>query len=146
MGVFDDLSRRDFNRLLAAALGGAVAGSAFAGRSFAGEEGEDTSPYLQEPHVCCGLNTCEGKGAGGENQCAGTGSCATAEHHGCHGKNACKGQGGCEESAGSNSCKGEGNCGVPLKKSSWKTVRSNFEAAMKEAGRKFGPAPEDCSS
>ena len=136
-----DLSRRDFSRLTVAALSGAVAGSlVFRKASAFGAE----SQLLKEPHVCCGLNTCKGHGAGGENECAGMGGCPTAEHHSCHGQNACNGSGGCGGKPGENACKGQGECAVPLSKKAWKKARANFEAAMKEAGRKFGPPPAGC--
>ena len=136
-----DLSRRDFSRLTVAAFSGAVTGSLLFGKAsaFAAE-----SQLLKEPHVCCGLNTCKGKGAGGKNECAGVGGCATAEHHSCNGQNACVGSGGCGATPGENACNGQGKCAVPLSQKAWKKARANFEAAMKEAGRKFGPAPAGC--
>jgi hypothetical protein len=70
------------------------------------------------------------------------GHCATAEKHVCGGENACKGQGGCGAMPGENACKGEGKCAVPLSDKAWKTARARFEARMKKAGKKFGPAPE----
>src|SRR3954470_11695259 len=105
-----DLSRRDFSKLTAAALGGVLAGSLALTASAADEE----SPLLKEPHVCCGLNTCKGKNGGKDNDCAGTRHCATAKKHSCHGENDCKGQGGCGEHPGENTCKGKGTCSVPL--------------------------------
>jgi hypothetical protein len=142
-----DLSRRDFSRLSMAAFGGVVVGAtglaAAAQSKEEGKEGE-TSLLLQEPHVCCGLNTCKGKAVDKKNACAGQGSCATAEKHSCHGENACKGQGGCGEKPGENACKGKGECGVPLQEKTWKKARKNFEAAMKKADKKFGSPPKDC--
>ena len=134
-----DLSRRDFHKLTVAAFGGILGGSLVMRNASAGEE----SLLLKEPHVCCGLNTCKGQGAGGENACGGAGNCATAEHHSCNGQNVCKGQGGCGSNPGENGCKGQGKCAVPLKHT-WKEARANFEAAMKKAGRDVGPAPENC--
>jgi hypothetical protein len=134
-----NLTRRDFQKLAIAAFGGALGGSLLTRRVVAGEE----SLLLKEPHVCCGLNTCKGTGAGGDNDCAGVGSCATAEKHSCDGQNGCNGQGGCGANPGENACKGQGKCNVPLTHS-WKKARENFEAAMKKAGRSFGPAPENC--
>ncbi len=99
------------------------------------------NPLLSEPHICRGMNTCKGQGAGGDNECAGLGGCATAEKHSCTGHNECKGRGGCGEHAGENACKGKGECGVPLKAKTWTTARKNFEAAMTKAGKKFGDAP-----
>jgi hypothetical protein len=153
----DDLDRREFHKLTAAALGGLVAGS-LAGCQPA-DQGGATTPVAPtaaegaamgdaasgEPaadkHVCRGLNACKGQGADGQNSCAGQGSCATAAAHSCHGHNECKGQGGCGESAGSNSCKGQGECAVPLSDSTWTRVRAAFEARMKGEGKEVGAAP-----
>jgi len=145
-----DLNRRDFNRLTSAAFGGMLAGATL-GCTQGEEEAEDggdgsgggESLLLTEPHVCRGLNTCKGKGAGDKNECAGQGTCATAEHHECAEMNKCKGQGGCGERPGENSCKGKGGCAVPLKGDMWEKARKNFEQAMKEADRKFGDTPEE---
>lgn len=165
-----ELNRRDFARLTASAFGGIVAGSIAGCRkapesetSGAGvekddrgdtpspegeapaasqaEETEEVSLLLQEPHVCRGLNTCAGKGKGGDNACAGQGACATATAHSCSGMNECKGQGGCGGKQGENACKGMGGCHVPLEHG-WEDVRARFEAAMKAAGKEFGPAPQ----
>lgn len=167
-----DLSRRDFSKLTVAAFGGMLAGTAAgcgggaddaaqpeAGTpdaSSANAEGEketggeeaatDVSLLLEEPHVCRGLNACEGKGAGGDNKCAGQGQCATAKHHGCHADNKCKGQGGCETTAGINSCSGKGACSVPLSDGTWKRVRAAFEKAMSENNKEFGDAPAAAES
>lgn len=152
----DDLSRRDFQKLSLAALGGALSGSMLAGCSDRGQEAAAPAPpnpaesdmtvaaadhLLTEPHVCRGLNTCKGHGAGGGNDCAGQGNCASVEAHSCHGENDCKGQGGCGEIAGQNDCKGQGKCGVPLSDKAWKKARADFEAAMTKAGKKVAPAP-----
>lgn len=139
-----EISRRDVNKLTLAALGGMVAGAFFGGRQLLAAEGEADNPMMKEPHVCCGLNTCKGHGKGGENACAGQGECASVASHSCAGENACAGQGGCEEKVGSNSCKGQGNCAVPLSGDNWKAARAKFEAAMKAAGMKVGPAPAAC--
>ncbi len=133
------LNRRDFHKLATAALGGAVAGVAVAGRAVA--EDAEESPLLSGKNVCRGLNHTCGGHKGGDNKCAGTGSCATAAPHACGGHNDCKGQGGCGPNPGENACKGQGKCAVPLKPAAWKKARANFEAAMKAAGKKFGPAP-----
>jgi hypothetical protein len=133
----DDVSRRDFGKLTLAAFGGVLAGSVLGGRALFAEQHTEK----KDAHACCGLNECKGHGAGGENECAGMGKCATTEHHGCGGANACKGQGGTAD----NDCKGKGSCSVPIKGDGWKKARANFEAAMKKAGKKFGPAPESCS-
>jgi hypothetical protein len=132
----DDVSRRDFGKLTLAAFGGVLAGSMLGGRLLSADEKE----AAKEAHTCCGLNSCKGKGAGGDNECAGTGKCATAEAHGCAGENACKNQGGSYD----NDCKGKGSCAVPAKGDAWKKARANFEAAMNKAGTKFGPAPDSC--
>jgi len=42
---------------------------------------------------------------------------------------------------GANACKGQGGCAVPLQHG-WKSTRERFEAAMKKAGKEFGPAPD----
>lgn len=101
----------------------------------------DPSLMLEEPHVCRGLNTCKGKGASGDNACAGQGTCATAEKHTCHYENACKGQGGCGSTAGRNSCKGKGECAVPLSDGAWTKAREIFEQLMKDQGKEVGAAP-----
>lgn len=101
----------------------------------------DSNLLLEEPHVCRGLNTCKGKGASGDNECAGQGTCATAEHHGCQGQNACKGQGGCGEAPGQNACKGQGNCAVPLMEDAWTKARAQLEKAMAAQNKQLGPAP-----
>jgi hypothetical protein len=144
-----DLNRRDLGKLTAAALGGAIAGSLLAplipGAQRALHAAEapkpDDSHWLKDPHICCGLNTCKGHGKGASNDCAGMGSCATVEAHGCAGGNACAGQG----PSGDNSCKGKGSCAVPVKGDGWKKARGSWEAAMTKAGKKFGPAPKECS-
>ena len=138
-----DLGRRDFHRLSLAAVSGVLAGSLFSGCK--SDEKSSTAsgenPMLSEPHVCRGLNTCKAKGAGGSNQCAGMGACATAKAHACAGANECRGQGGCNGTAGMNECKGHGGCNVPLKADAWKSARASFEAAMKSSGKLVGPAP-----
>ncbi|HTU27492.1 MAG TPA: hypothetical protein VMF30_18935 [Pirellulales bacterium] len=138
-----ELNRRDFQRLTAAALGGVIGGSLLQGHALAADD--TGKSLLDEPHVCRGLNACKEKGGcgktKGKNECAGQGNCATAEKHDCKGQNACKGQGGCGEHPGENTCKGKGSCEVLLKDAAWKKARANFEAAMKKAGKKFGPAP-----
>ncbi|HEX4000659.1 MAG TPA: hypothetical protein VHX65_19075 [Pirellulales bacterium] len=132
------MSRRDFQRLTAAAFGGAVIG---VGMQSAASAAEPTSPLLGDPHVCRGLNTCKGKGAGKSNACAGQGACATAERHTCNGENACKGQGGCGAHPGENSCKAKGSCNVPLTAQTWPKARKRFEQLMKAAGKTYGAAP-----
>ncbi|HLH56574.1 MAG TPA: hypothetical protein VKY92_23520 [Verrucomicrobiae bacterium] len=135
------LSRRDFGKLTMAVFGGVLAGTSL-GSAAEGDAKHDPSLLLQDKHVCRGLNTCKGKGKGGDNSCAGTGKCAATEAHGCKGDNACKGQGGCGEYPGQNSCKGQGSCDVPLTDKTWKKARKAFEAQMKKAGKTFGEAPK----
>ena len=132
------LSRRDFNKLTVAAFGGILLGSTLTGRG----ADHDSSLILADKHVCRGINTCKGKGKGGDNSCAGQGSCATLEAHSCKGDNACKGQGGCGEYPGQNSCKTKGGCEIPLSDKEWKKARPVFEAEMTKTGKKFGPAPK----
>ena len=132
-------NRRDFTKLAAAALGGLVAGTAMAEDK---KEDDKVNPLLKEPHVCRGLNTCKGKGKGGENACAGQGVCATAKAHTCKGDNECKGQGGCGEHPGENECKGKGDCAVPLNAKAWPKARKRFETLMTASKKKFGPAPK----
>src|SRR5919108_486442 len=136
------LSRRDFSRLTMAAFGGVLLGTTLSGSAAEKDAKHDPALLLQDKHVCRGLNTCKGKGKGGDNSCAGMGNCAIAEAHSCKGENACKGQGGCGEYPGQNSCKGLGSCEVPLKEKTWKTARKAFEAQMKKAGKTFGDAPK----
>lgn len=137
------ISRRDFNRLTVAAVGGVLIGSSLAGR--AADAKNDPANILVDKHVCRGLNTCKGKGKGEKNSCAGMGECAIAEKHSCHGENDCKGQGGCSGHPGENSCKGQGSCEVPLTKKSWKQARAAFEKQMKKMGKEFGDAPKSKS-
>jgi hypothetical protein len=136
------LSRRDFGKLTMAVFGGVLLGTQMRSNAAEKEEKHDPALLLQDKHVCRGLNTCKGKGKGGDNSCAGTGKCATAEAHSCKGDNACKGQGGCGEYPGQNSCKSLGSCNVPLEEKTWKTARKAFEAQMKKAGKTFKDAPK----
>jgi hypothetical protein len=130
--------RRDFARLAAAAFGGLVAGAAVN----ADDKKEEKNPLLTEKHVCRGINTCKGKGAGGKNDCAGQGACALAKAHTCATQNECRGQGGCGEKPGENECKGKGDCHVPLDKKAWPKARKRFEELMEKEGKKVGKAPE----
>jgi hypothetical protein len=136
------LSRRDFGKLTMAAFSGVLLGAALAADAAESEEKHDPALLMQDKHVCRGLNTCKGKGKGGDNGCAGTGNCATTEAHSCKGDNTCKGQGGCGEYPGQNSCKGLGGCDVPLKEKTWKKARKAFETQMKKAGKTVGEAPK----
>jgi hypothetical protein len=138
------VSRRRF--FTVAAVGGLMAGASARAQDKKEEKKDekkiDPERMLGEKHTCRGLNTCKGKGKGGDNACAGQGKCAVAEAHSCHGKNACKGQGGCGESVAQNACKGTGECAVPLKGKTWERARKNFEAVMKKAGKTVGAAPK----
>jgi hypothetical protein len=145
-----DLNRRDFTKLAMAALGGLVAGAGLLQAADKDEKKEEKKPskkdpkkplFLQEPHICRGLNTCKGKGKGGKNACAGQGACATAKAHTCSGDNECAGLGGCGAHPGMNACKGKGECAVPLSKKAWTSARKTFEMQMTKAKKKFGKAP-----
>jgi hypothetical protein len=151
----ETLRRRDFGKMTVAAFGGLLAGCAASnepgGQKANGEaaaEGDapkvnvDPALLLVEPHVCRGLNTCKGKGKGGENACAGQGACASAKAHTCHYENECKGQGGCGGYPGQNTCKGKSLCAVPVSADTWKLARMQFEELMKAAGKKVGAAPK----
>lgn len=139
------IDRRQLNQLVLAAVGGVLAGAALGscGETQPADAGTEETELLKEPHVCRGLNTCKGLGAGAANACAGQGSCASAEAHGCHYQNKCSGQGGCGATAGRNECSAKGECGVPLKDSTWTETRAAFETAMRAAGREFGDAPQE---
>jgi len=147
-----EFSRRDFHALSAAALGGLMTaglvgcasdtkettdGDAPAGTS---GTGDDTSTVAK--HACRGLNECKGKGADGNNDCAGAGTCATVAAHECAGHNECKGQGGCGDTPGANECAGKGGCAVPMKGGMWEKARELFETRMKEQEKEVHPAPE----
>jgi hypothetical protein len=137
------MNRREFHRLTAAAMGGLVAGAGVARADDKPKKKDPEKPlFLQEPHVCRGLNTCKGMGKDKKNDCAGMGNCASAKGHGCKGDNDCAGLGGCGENPGDNKCKGMGGCHVPLMDDAWGKARKSFEAAMKKADKKFGDAPK----
>lgn len=145
-----NVSRRGFHRLTMAAFGGLVAGagSSALGQEKPGQEKEekpklkvDPALLLQEPNVCRGLNTCDGKGKG-DHACAGQGSCSSVAAHSCNGQNDCKAQGGCGGYPGQNTCKGLGHCAVPLQEKTWALARKQFEQLMKDANKKVGPAPK----
>ncbi|MCA9090368.1 MAG: hypothetical protein KDA90_17245 [Planctomycetaceae bacterium] len=136
------MNRREFNLMATAAFGGVIAGANLASAADKPKMKDPSKPLLlQEPHVCRGLNTCKGLGAGKKNACAGMSECATASAHACKGENDCAGLGGCGSTPGENKCKGMGDCAVPLGDKAWMKARKNFEAAMTKAGKKFGPAP-----
>lgn len=119
------MDRRDFNKMVVAAMGGIMAGAAIGGCSTGDKK--EASTQEMEKHACKGRNSCKGNGGcktatnecKGKNACKGQGGCATVAHHDCAGKNACKGLGGCGSGdggcAGHNSCKGHGGCAVPIK-------------------------------
>lgn len=140
-----DPNRRRFQKLTLAAFGGLVAGASSSARA---EEKDAAKPkvnvdaalLLQEPNVCRGLNTCEGKGKG-DHDCAGKGACTTLTAHSCDGKNDCKGKGGCGGYPGQNTCQGKGHCAIPLRDDTWTIARKQFEHLMKDAGKKVGEAP-----
>lgn len=160
------INRRVFNQLAITAFGGVVAGTMVGctkednGKNFARQGnshepeppiGDPNAPpvfakvdndWLGEHHVCRGLNACKGKGSGGENECAGQGSCETIEPHTCRGNNKCMYQGGCGATAGRNACTGHGKCFVPLASDDlWWKVRKYYELAMVKAGKEFGYPP-----
>ena len=130
--------------------------------SAAGAQASITPPV--ELHVCMGLNACKGHDRTGANNCAGTGSCATAEQHNCQTLNNCRGQGGCglygdaeqQMHPGDNECAWQGSCAVPVQaerfstlgenagKSVWLQARRLFEERMMKAKRNFGDAPFKC--
>ncbi len=72
------MNRRDFNKMMLAAVGGVLAGSqvARADHHEGGGKGKG--------HDCSGKNECKGKGG-----------CRSGDK-GCIGKNSCKGKGGCK--------------------------------------------------
>jgi hypothetical protein len=146
-----DLNRRQFTKLAGAVIGGLVAGlSTGLARADDKDEPKKKDPkknlLLQEPHICRGLNpTCKGEVKGKKNDCAGQAYGPTVKDHACKGHNDCAGTGGCGEHPGENACKGQGECAVPLKAKAWAKARKNFEAAMKKAKKKFGPAPKKAS-
>jgi hypothetical protein len=121
-----EMNRRDFSKMIVAAVGGIVAGGALVGCSSDSDKGSGSS---SKDHMCAGKNECKGQGGchtatnscGGKNECKGKGGCASASmKHDCKGKNNCKGQGGCavkdaNACAGKNECKGKGGCKVPAK-------------------------------
>ena len=115
-----------------------------------------------EMHACMGLNACKGHDRFGNNNCAGTGYCATTAAHSCHTLNNCKGQGGCgyygdeheQNNPGANECAWQGSCATPINaervstqgvskgKSTWLLARKLFEERMtKLSKRNFGPSP-----
>jgi hypothetical protein len=141
-----NLSRREFNRLTSAALGGMVTG-ALVGCS--GDK-KPAAPGANVPgdttvavalHACRGLNECKGKGADGKNACAGQGTCHTAKAHDCATQNDCKHQGGCGQDPGYNNCKGMGGCAVPMAGGMWEKARKRLEEEVQKQGKTAGAAP-----
>lgn len=138
-------SRRNFSVLTGAALGGLAAGAAgqaSAQQAAKKELSVDPALLASEPHACRGLNTCNGKGHGGDNACGGQGACASVAKHECKGVNDCKGQGGCGGYPAQNTCKGKGHCAVPLMKDASKLARKQFEQIMADMGQKVGSPPK----
>jgi hypothetical protein len=165
-----ELSRRGFHQLAAAAFGGVLTG-ALSGCGDRAAKPEAAGPLAAPQtassggggalskgptaagttvtgattvalHACRGLNECKGQGKDQKNACAGQGSCFTVTHD-CSGKNDCKNQGGCGGTNGFNDCKGKGGCGhFPIdSEATWKKARDHFESRMKVAAKKVGPAP-----
>ncbi len=148
-----------------AAPSGGSCGGPVPGPSGRGLCGGPTPPAGSpiELHACMGLNACKGHGRDGQNDCAGTGICAT-EIHVCHTLNNCRDQGGCglygsaEEQCrpGINDCAYQGSCAAPIQaerfstlgpnagKSVWLLARQLFEEKMARSNRKFGPSPSEC--
>jgi hypothetical protein len=133
------LSRRDFERLTLAALGGLAVGCQEQPKQAPLAKADEVNALLDEPHVCRGLNTCKGFGS---DTCAGLSRCATeSAKHQCATSNACRGQGGCGENPGENACKGQGGCSVPLMDTAWDKARKRFEELMAKEGKTVGVAP-----
>jgi hypothetical protein len=156
-----ELSRRSFHRLTAAAFGGVLSGTLTgcgnqsatgpadtqaASKADAGSatKGATTAGATPVAHACRGLNECKGQGKDHKNACAGQGTCFTVTHD-CAAQNDCNSQGGCGGTNGFNDCKGKGGCGhFPIQdKVTWKKARERFEARMKVASKKVGPAPAE---
>ena len=158
--VRSNLTRRDFNKLAAAAFGGVVTGTMVGcgdktektdGKSpeGSGANGDGDKPktnvayLMNDTNVCRGLNTCKTKGKG-THDCRGQGSCHSLKaDQSCGGKNECKGQGGCKDTAGINACEGKGECAVPLGDKAWAATRKLFETEWKKANsdKTLGAAP-----
>ena len=162
--VRSNLTRRDFNKLAAAAFGGVVTGTMIgcgdkkdddkkdaAKGSDTKDTGDGGTPETNLAHlvdgknVCRGLNICKTNGKG-THDCAGTSSChnLTADQS-CGGDNECHGQGGCKGTAGINACETKGQCHVPLNPDAWAKTRKLFEAEYKKKfpAKKLGAAPPD---
>ena len=117
------MHRRQFNKLMGAAVAGMTIGS----HALAQENATEDKP---DKHICRGRNECKGLGncksdkheCAGKNDCKGQGGCASLEaKHDCAGQNECKGLGGCAGKVGKNDCKGQGGCAVPIKPEHQKT-------------------------
>ena len=72
------MKRREFTKVIGAAVAGLGAGLAATARLSAGDESEGGAR-----HACKGMNECKGQGG-----------CKSGDN-GCAGKNSCKGKGGC---------------------------------------------------
>jgi hypothetical protein len=119
------------------------------------------------PHACQGLNACKGQDYSGNNNCAGSGACATAIDHSCQYTNVCRSQGGCgypgKSPAGApsfnpnqNSCAGNGGCQSPISPNQyfnfgeysgqtvWDVARKMFEESYSKAnpGKTLNPVGE----
>ena len=71
----ENVSRRDFGKLAAAAFGGVVAGSVLGSKLLSADEAKKPAAAAKaDAHACCGLNACKGQGKGGDNACAGQGA------------------------------------------------------------------------
>jgi hypothetical protein len=143
-------NRREFTKWAAAAVGGLLAGLSTVhaqGKKKPKKKDPKKPLLLQEPHICRGLNpSCKGEVKGKKHDCAGQAHGPTVKAHECRGHNECAGEGGCGARPGENKCKGMGGCAVPLSDKAWAKARKNFAAAMKKAGKKFGPAPKKAKS
>lgn len=128
-----EIQRRDFNKMLLAAVGGVITG-ATVGCGGGEKKGDGKNgggkDVKSDAHICKGQNGCEkkgncksgDKGCKGLNTCKKNGGCASKEWaHECAGKNKCAGQGGCKGGdkgcAGKNTCSTKGGCQVPVKSS-----------------------------
>ena len=161
--VRSNLTRRDFNKLAAAAFGGVVTGTMIGcgdkkddekkdGDKKDGDKkdaakgtgGGDLTLLMNDKNVCRGLNTCKANGQG-SHDCAGTSSCHNLkDDQSCGGENECKGQGGCKGAAGINACETKGGCAVPLNDDAWAATRILFETEYKKKfpNKELGAAPK----
>ena len=139
------MNRRDFQRLTAAALGGVIGGSMHApprrcGRRH-GEVAAGRTPRLSRAEHLQGEKRLR-RDQRQERHVPAKAAAPRPRSTTAKARIPAKGQGGCGEHPGENTCKAKGSCEVPLKDKAWDKARANFEAAMKKAGKKFGPAPK----